>query len=101
MKGRLEDIELGVDKVDATVPEWMGYFLLFEGMLDSVIYARDHYLSSGGKLLPNKCNISIVGTRHTSKYTLHKIVFSQKTKITKQRNLEETNVINLSFTNIL
>lgn len=39
----------------------MGYFLLFEGMLDSVIYARDHHLAPGGLLLPNRCNISIVG----------------------------------------
>lgn len=39
----------------------MGYFLLFEGMLDSVIYARDNYLSAGGFLLPNRCNISLIG----------------------------------------
>lgn len=39
----------------------MGYFLLFEGMLDSVIYARDHHLAAGGVLLPNRCNISLVG----------------------------------------
>jgi protein arginine N-methyltransferase 3 len=56
-----------VDKVDAIVSEWMGYFLLFEGMLDSVIYARDHYLSSTGKLLPNRCTISLVGSGDTSK----------------------------------
>ena len=66
-KGRLEDIELDVEKVDAIVSEWMGYFLLFEGMLDSVIYARDHYLSPNGKLLPNRCTISIVGSGDTSK----------------------------------
>lgn len=39
----------------------MGYFLLFEGMLDSVLYARNHYLNSGGFLLPNRCTISMVG----------------------------------------
>lgn len=31
VKGRLEDIDLPVDKVDIIVSEWMGYFLLFEG----------------------------------------------------------------------
>ncbi|KAL7293838.1 hypothetical protein TKK_0012895 [Trichogramma kaykai] len=67
-KGRLEDIDLDVDKVDAIVSEWMGYFLLFEGMLDSVIYARDHYLKHGGKLLPNKCTISLVGSGDTKRY---------------------------------
>lgn len=65
-KGRLENIDLGVDKVDAIVSEWMGYFLLFEGMLDTVIHARDHYLIPGGKLLPNRCTLSIVGSGDTS-----------------------------------
>lgn len=61
VKGRLENTEIPVNKVDIIVSEWMGYFLLFEGMLDSVIYARDHHLAAGGLLLPNRCNISIVG----------------------------------------
>ncbi|XP_013168439.1 PREDICTED: protein arginine N-methyltransferase 1 [Papilio xuthus] len=59
IKGRLEDTKLE-EKVDIIVSEWMGYFLLFEGMLDSVIYARDNYLNPGGILLPNQCNISLV-----------------------------------------
>lgn len=60
IKGRLEDTEIGVEKVDAIVSEWMGYFLLFEGMMDSLIYARDRHLAEGGKLLPNRCNMSLV-----------------------------------------
>lgn len=67
-KGRLEDINLEEDKVDAIVSEWMGYFLLFEGMLDTVIYARDNYLNPGGILLPNRCTLSIVGSGDTSMY---------------------------------
>lgn len=59
VKGRLENTKLD-EKVDIVVSEWMGYFLLFEGMLDSVIYARDHCLNPGGLLLPNRCNISLV-----------------------------------------
>lgn len=65
-KGRLEDISIGEEKVDAIISEWMGYFLLFEGMLDTVIYARDHYLAPGGAILPNRCTISIVGSGDTS-----------------------------------
>lgn len=61
MKGRLEDTELPIDRFDVIVSEWMGYFLIFEGMLDSIIYARDKHLKLGGTLLPNRCNISIVG----------------------------------------
>jgi len=59
VKGRLEDIQLPVEKFDLIVSEWMGYFLLFEGMLDSVLSARDKYLSPGGTILPNRCTISL------------------------------------------
>ncbi|XP_038130113.1 protein arginine N-methyltransferase 3, partial [Cyprinodon tularosa] len=48
IKGRIEDIKLPVEKVDIILSEWMGYFLLFESMLDSVLYARDLYLADGG-----------------------------------------------------
>lgn len=68
VKGRLEDTELPIDKVDIIVSEWMGYFLLFEAMLDSVVYARDHHLSPGGILMPNRCSISLVGVSDMSKY---------------------------------
>lgn len=33
---------------DIIISEWMGYFLLFEAMLDSVLWARDRYLAPGG-----------------------------------------------------
>lgn len=61
IKGRLEDTELPVEKYDVIVSEWMGYFLVFEGMLDSIIYARKRHLKPNGILLPNRCNISLVG----------------------------------------
>jgi protein arginine N-methyltransferase 1 len=45
IQGKCEDITLpdGVDKVDIIISEWMGYFLLYESMLDTVIYARDKW----------------------------------------------------------
>lgn len=52
IKGKLEEIELP-SKVDIIISEWMGYFLLYESMLDSVLYARDKYLVPGGKILPD------------------------------------------------
>lgn len=61
IKGRIEDTNLPDPKVDIIISEWMGYFLLFEGMLDSFLYARDNHLKENGYLLPNRCNISIVG----------------------------------------
>jgi protein arginine N-methyltransferase 3 len=68
IKGRLEDVELPVDKVDVLISEFMGYFLFFEGMLDSVIYARDNYLKEGGFILPNRCTISLVGYGSDERY---------------------------------
>lgn len=46
LKGKIEEVELPVDHVDIIVSEWMGYFLLFENMLDTVLYARDKWLVS-------------------------------------------------------
>ncbi|KAJ1720404.1 hypothetical protein LPJ53_004955 [Coemansia erecta] len=53
VRGRIEDLELPVDHVDVIVSEWMGYFLLFEAMLDSVLVARDRFLAPGGLLAPS------------------------------------------------
>ena len=41
IQGKIENIELPVEKVDIIVSEWMGYCLFYESMLDSVIFARD------------------------------------------------------------
>ncbi|KAL5524274.1 hypothetical protein ACEPAF_9414 [Sanghuangporus sanghuang] len=46
--GKVEDITLpdGITQVDVIVSEWMGYALLYESMLDSVLVARDRFLKS-------------------------------------------------------
>lgn len=54
IQGRMEDITLPVDFVDIIISEWMGYFLLYESMLDCVLDARDKYLAQGGFLFPDK-----------------------------------------------
>ena len=35
----------------------MGYFLLYESMLDTVLDARDKFLKPGGLLLPDKVTL--------------------------------------------
>jgi len=59
IKGKMEEITLPVPKVDIIVSEWMGYFLLYESMLDSVLWARDKYLNVGGKMLPDRAQLYI------------------------------------------
>lgn len=49
LQGYMEKLELP-EKVDIIISEWMGYFLLRESMLDSVLYARDKWLKPGGAL---------------------------------------------------
>ena len=59
IKGKMEEIKLPVPKVDIIISEWMGYFLLYESMLDSVLWARDQYLVKGGKMLPDRAQVFI------------------------------------------
>ena len=59
LRGKVEEIVLPVNKVDVIVSEWMGYCLLYESMLDSVIWARDHYLSPDGLMVPSHAILKI------------------------------------------
>lgn len=57
INGKVEDVKLPVDKVDIIISEWMGYFLLYESMLDTVLYARDKWLAPGGMIFPDKATL--------------------------------------------
>jgi type I protein arginine methyltransferase len=57
LRGKIEDVTLPVNKVDVIVSEWMGYCLLYEAMLDSVIWARDKYLKEDGLMVPSHMNL--------------------------------------------
>jgi protein arginine N-methyltransferase 1 len=48
IKSKVEDVELPVPQVDIIISEWMGYFLLYESMLDCVLFARDKWLVKDG-----------------------------------------------------
>lgn len=57
LRGKIEEVVLPVEKVDIIVSEWMGYCLLYEAMLDSVIWARDKYLRPDGLMIPSHMNM--------------------------------------------
>lgn len=67
IKGAVEEVVLpdegfdgGIQCVDIIVSEWMGYFLLRESMLDSVIRARDKFLKPRtGLMFPSHCTMYI------------------------------------------
>lgn len=57
VKGKLEEIDLPIQQFDIIISEWMGYFLLYESMLDTVLLARDKYLAQGGLIFPDTATI--------------------------------------------
>ncbi|KAI2467756.1 protein arginine N-methyltransferase 1 [Annulohypoxylon bovei var. microspora] len=61
IQGKMEEIELPFPKVDIIISEWMGYFLLYESMLDTVLYARDKFLAKDGLIFPDKATIFVCG----------------------------------------
>ena len=62
IQGIVETVNLP-EKVDIIISEWMGYFLLRESMLDSVILARDKFLKADGALYPSHANLYMAPIR--------------------------------------
>lgn len=61
LQGKMEEVKMPFPQVDIILSEWMGYFLLYESMLDTVLYARDHYLAPDGLIFPDKATIFLAG----------------------------------------
>ncbi|KAI0316507.1 protein arginine N-methyltransferase [Amylostereum chailletii] len=59
VKGKLEETELPIQQFDIIISEWMGYFLLYESMLDTVLDARDKYLKPGGLIFPDRATMYV------------------------------------------
>jgi len=76
IKRKVEQVKLphGIEKVDLIISEWMGYFLLFESMLPTVLYARDKWLAPGGGVYPNKAVMFMAGFE-ASDYHANKVDF--------------------------
>lgn len=57
VQGMVEELDhtkyIPPHSVDVLVSEWMGYCLLYESMLLSVLFARDKWLKPGGAILPD------------------------------------------------
>ncbi|XP_021299978.1 probable protein arginine N-methyltransferase 3 [Herrania umbratica] len=56
-----KSIQIQPHSVDVLVSEWMGYCLLYESMLSSVLFARDWWLKPGGAILPDTATIFVAG----------------------------------------
>ncbi|KNH05275.1 arginine N-methyltransferase [Perkinsela sp. CCAP 1560/4] len=68
IQAKLEDLQLET-KVDIIVSEWMGYFLFYESMLNSVLYARDRFGTSDVIILPNKATLYVSGIQDAESWS--------------------------------
>ncbi|KAG9138275.1 hypothetical protein Leryth_001478 [Lithospermum erythrorhizon] len=65
VQGMIEELGDSYDiphhSVDVLISEWMGYCLLYESMLSSVLFARDRWLKPGGAILPDVATMFVAG----------------------------------------
>ncbi|KAI0563732.1 arginine methyltransferase [Gracilaria domingensis] len=73
VESKVEDMNLD-EKVDIIISEWMGYFLFYESMLDTVLYARDKWLKPGGLMFPDKATLYLCAIED-AQYKAEKIDF--------------------------
>ncbi|XP_013638438.1 PREDICTED: probable protein arginine N-methyltransferase 6 [Brassica oleracea var. oleracea] len=108
LHGRVEDVEID-EEVDVIISEWMGYMLLYESMLGSVITARDRWLKPGGLILPSHATLYMAPISHPDRYS-HSIDFwrnvygidmSAMMQLAKQCAFEEPSVESISGETVL
>lgn len=55
IQSKIEDLHLEPQSVDVLISEPMGTLLVNERMLETYLYARDHFLKQGGRMFPVRC----------------------------------------------
>ena len=85
---KIEDMTVKIPKVDILISEPIGVLVFHERMIESFLYARDHYLKPNGHVLPNK---SIMYFAPFSDATLY------SETLQKARFWENTNFYNIDF----
>ncbi|KAJ8459618.1 hypothetical protein OPV22_032544 [Ensete ventricosum] len=106
--GRVEDVSID-EKVDVIVSEWMGYILLYESMLPSIIFARDKWLKPGGLILPSHASLYMAPVTHADRYResidfwrdVYGINMSAMLPLAKQCAFEEPCIETISGENVL
>lgn len=95
--GCVEDFQLpnDVNSVDIIVSEWMGFYLLHEGMLDSVIFARDKFLKGDGLLFPcaasvwlSPCSVPIAFDQNFEELDLRSLSKELRTQKSRKPQIE-------------
>ncbi|XP_040996975.1 probable protein arginine N-methyltransferase 6 isoform X1 [Juglans microcarpa x Juglans regia] len=108
LHGRVEDVQID-EEVDVIISEWMGYMLLYESMLGSVITARDRWLKPGGLILPSNATLYMAPITHSDRYSesidfwrnVYGIDMSAMLPLAKQCAFEEPCVETITGENVL
>ncbi|KAI4358038.1 hypothetical protein L6164_001948 [Bauhinia variegata] len=108
LHGRVEDVQIE-EGVDVIISEWMGYMLLYESMLGSVITARDRWLKPGGLILPSNATLYMAPVTHNDRYresidfwrNVYGIDMSAMLPLAKQCAFEEPSVETIAGENVL
>ncbi|XP_068332828.1 probable protein arginine N-methyltransferase 6 isoform X1 [Pyrus communis] len=108
LHGRVEDVNID-EEVDVIISEWMGYMLLYESMLGSVITARDRWLKPGGLILPSSATLYMAPITHSDRYSesidfwrnVYGIDMSAMLPLAKQCAFEEPSVETIVGENVL
>lgn len=108
LHGRVEDVNIE-EKVDVIISEWMGYMLLYESMLGSVIFARDKWLKRGGLILPSHATLYMAPVTNSERYSdsidfwrdVYGINMSAMLPLAKQCAFEEPSVETITGENVL
>ncbi|KAJ0037418.1 hypothetical protein Pint_23261 [Pistacia integerrima] len=104
----VQDVEID-EEVDVIISEWMGYMLLYESMLGSVITARDRWLKRGGLILPSNATLYMAPVTHPDRYNesidfwrnVYGIDMSAMMPLAKQCAFEEPSVETITGENVL
>ncbi|KAG7016611.1 putative protein arginine N-methyltransferase 6, partial [Cucurbita argyrosperma subsp. argyrosperma] len=108
LHNRVEDVRID-DGVDVIISEWMGYMLLYESMLGSIIYARDRWLKPGGLILPSSATLYMAPVTQSDRYgesidfwrSVYGIDMSAMLPLAKQCAFEEPSIETISGENVL
>jgi len=93
IRGKVEEVELPVEKVDIIISEWMGYCLFYESMLDTVLFARDKWLVKEGLMFPDRATLYVCAIEDTwykeRKFDYWDDVYGFKMSCVKKLSYEE------------
>ncbi|KAH7443903.1 hypothetical protein KP509_02G054900 [Ceratopteris richardii] len=106
--GRIEEVQIE-EEVDVIISEWMGYMLLYESMLSSVIFARDRWLKPGGIILPSHATLYLAPITNVERYAesidfwrdVYGIDMSAMLPLAKQCSFEEPCVESITAENVM